>query len=118
MELHEENKFKVRSYTNAAFQISKFPDPLEEMDPDYYGSIPGVGKSLIPQIEDLLDTGRLPYLEEWIEKTPKGVIEMLGIKGIGPSKVRVIWKDMGIESPGELLYACNESRLIDYKACG
>lgn len=118
MELHEENKFKMRSYTNAAFQISKFPDPLEEMDPDYYGSIPGVGKSLIPQIEDLLDTGRLPYLEEWIEKTPKGVIEMLGIKGIGPSKVRVIWKDMGIESPGELLYACNENRLIDYKGFG
>ena len=53
MELHEENKFKVRSYTNAAFQIGKYPDPLEEMDPDYYGTIPGIGNSLIPMLEEL-----------------------------------------------------------------
>ncbi|GAB5538255.1 MAG: DNA polymerase/3'-5' exonuclease PolX [Salibacteraceae bacterium] len=118
MELHEENKFKVRSYTNAAFQMSRFGEPIEEMDPDYYGSIPGVGKSMIQEIEDLLDTGKLPVLEEWIAKTPNGVIEMLGIKGIGPSKVRTIWKDMEIESPGELLYACNENRLIELKGFG
>ncbi len=118
MELHEENKFKVRSYTNAAFQIGKYPDPLEEMDPDYYGTIPGIGNSLIPMLEELLDTGELAALNEWINKTPKGVIEMLSIKGLGPSKVGLIWRELGIESPGELLYACNENRLVDLKGFG
>ncbi len=118
MELHEENTFKVRTYSNAAFQISRFSDPIEEMDPDYYGTIPGIGSSLIPKLEELLDTGRLKYLEEWIQKTPAGVIEMLQIKGLGPSKVRTIWCEMQIESPGELLYACNENRLVDLKGFG
>jgi DNA polymerase (family 10) len=40
---------------------------------------------------------------------------MLNIKGIGPKKIQTIWKEMGIESVGELLYACNENRLTLYK---
>ncbi|HAW18999.1 PHP domain-containing protein [Salibacteraceae bacterium] len=118
MELHEENKFKVRSYTNAAFQMSRYGDPIYEMDPMYYGQIPGMGKALMSNLEELLDTERMSVLDELIERTPKGVIEMLSIKGIGPSKVRVIWRDMGIESPGELHYACNENRLVDFKGFG
>ena len=46
-----------------------------------------------------------------IEKTPPGVMELLNIKGIGPKKIATIWKEMEIESVGELLYACKENRL-------
>jgi DNA polymerase (family X) len=118
MELHEENKFKVRSYTNAAFQVSRYVDPIYEMDPMYYGQIPGMGKALMSNLEELLDTERMSILDDLLESTPKGVVEMLSIKGVGPSKVRVIWRDMGIESPGELHYACNENRLVDFKGFG
>jgi DNA polymerase (family 10) len=59
----------------------------------------------------MLETGELGVLNEMILKTPPGVIEMLNIKGIGPKKIQTIWKEMGIESIGELLYACNENRL-------
>src|SRR5690606_19589175 len=43
---------------------------------------------------------------------------MLTIKGLGPKKIRIIWRDLGIESVGELLYACNENRLIEAKGFG
>ena len=43
---------------------------------------------------------------------------MLNIKGIGPKKIHIIWKEMGIESIGELLYACNENRLTLFKGFG
>jgi DNA polymerase (family 10) len=39
-------------------------------------------------------------------------------KGIGPKKISVIWKDLEVESLGELLYACNENRLLLYKGFG
>ena len=64
----------------------------------------------------MLETGKLGILNEYIAKTPPGVIEMLNIKGIGPKKIQTIWKEMGIESVGELLYACNENRLPYSKA--
>jgi DNA polymerase (family 10) len=66
----------------------------------------------------MLETGKLGVLNEYVEKTPPGVIEMLNIKGIGPKKIQTIWKEMGIESIGELLYACNENRLTLYKGFG
>jgi DNA polymerase (family 10) len=73
-----------------------------------------VGKKVI----EMLDTGKLEVLSEYISKTPPGVIEMLQIKGIGPKKIHTIWKEMEIESLGELLYACNENRLTLFKGFG
>jgi DNA polymerase (family 10) len=67
---------------------------------------------------EILDTGELPALRLIIQKTPPGIIEMLQIKGIGPKKISTIWKEMEIESIGELLYACNENRLLLYKGFG
>ena len=43
---------------------------------------------------------------------------MLAIKGIGPKKISTIWKELEIETLGELLYACNENRLTLYKGFG
>jgi DNA polymerase (family 10) len=53
-----------------------------------------------------------------MQKTPPGVIEMLKIKGLGPKKISTVWKEMEIESIGELMYACNENRLLLYKGFG
>jgi DNA polymerase (family X) len=53
-----------------------------------------------------------------MRKTPMGVIEMLSIKGLGPKKIATVWKELGIENVGELLYACNENRLTRYKGFG
>src|SRR5690606_30140808 len=50
--------------------------------------------------------------------TPEGILEMLTIKGLGPKKIKVIWNNLGIESIGELYYACNENRLIEAKGFG
>jgi DNA polymerase (family 10) len=51
-------------------------------------------------------------------KTPPGIVEMLGIKGIGPKKIGIIWHELQIENVGELYYACNENRLIEAKGFG
>ncbi len=66
----------------------------------------------------MLETGELKILNEYLEKTPVGIVEMLNIKGIGPKKINTIWKELEVESIGELLYACNENRLLLYKGFG
>ena len=118
MELHDENPFKIRSIQNAAFKLERHPVPIETLDPNEIGSIEGVGKSIQTKITDLLTTDSFPEMDEMLKLTPKGVIDMLSIKGIGPKKVRTLWKELGIESTGELLYACNENRLVELKGFG
>ncbi len=118
MDIHGENSFKAKSYSAAAFAIEKLPVQLSETSSDKFASFKGIGDSAAKKIIELLSTGKLAALEEITEKTPAGIIEMLNIKGIGPKKISTIWKEMEIESIGELLYACNENRLLLYKGFG
>lgn len=118
MELHGENEFKVRSYNNAAFKIGRLDLQLSQMNPDDLEKVDGIGKSLAARVTELLETNNLKLLEELLAKTPKGVAEMLSVKGIGPKKIRALWSELQIESIGELLYACNENRLTELKGFG
>lgn len=118
MDIHGENSFKAKSYAAAAFSVDKLLTPLAEMDRNAIFSIKGIGESAGKRILEILDTGQFSILNEIIEKTPPGILEMLSIKGIGPKKIATIWKELEIETLGELLYACNENRLTLYKGFG
>ena len=118
MDIHGENPFKIKSYAAAAFGIDKLTEQLSEIPREKISSIRGIGPSIGKQIVEILDSGDLPQLREIISKTPSGVIEMLRIKGLGPKKISTVWKEMEIESIGELMYACQENRLMLYKGFG
>jgi DNA polymerase (family 10) len=118
MELHEGNPFKIKSIANAAFKVDKLPFPVKIKTAEELEKIDGIGKSTAAKITELLQTGTMAEMEELLAQTPQGVIEMMGIKGIGPKKVVIIWKELGIENIGELFYACNENRLVEAKGFG
>ncbi len=118
MELHGENPYKIRSYQNAYINLRKLDAPLADMTDEQIGKIKGVGAAISGKIRELLDNGEMATLEKYRDMTPEGVQEMLNIKGFGPKKIAVIWKDLGVETIGELLYAVNENRLIELKGFG
>ncbi|PSK94421.1 helix-hairpin-helix domain-containing protein [Taibaiella chishuiensis] len=118
MDIHGENSFKTKTYSTAAYKIEKLPEQLSEMETARILSIAGIGEAVAQKINTVKETGKLPLLEEYILKTPPGVIEMLSLKGIGPKKIALLWKELGLESIGELEYACNENRLITLKGFG
>lgn len=118
MDIHGDNSFKAKSYSSAAFTIEKLSSPLAEMPVEKIFSIRGIGDAIGKKIVEQLETGQLSILNEYLAKTPPGILEMMGIKGIGPKKIATIWKELEIETLGELLYACNENRLTLYKGFG
>ncbi|HWB25730.1 MAG TPA: helix-hairpin-helix domain-containing protein [Chitinophagaceae bacterium] len=118
MDIHGENSFKTKSYSVAAFTIEKLPMQLAATPAEKVAGIKGIGETISKKISEQLQTGRLPLLDEYLAKTPGGILEMLAIKGIGPKKIALIWKELEIETPGELLYACDENRLLLYKGFG
>ncbi len=118
MDIHGENSFKTKTYSIAAYNIEKMPVQLKDVDRSQLFSIKGIGDSVGKKVIELLDDGHIKALEDYIQNTPPGVIEMLNIKGIGPKKIHTIWKEMGLESIGELQYACEENRLTLFKGFG
>lgn len=118
MELHEEDEFRIRSYRNAYLALRKTDTALADMSESDLKAIKGVGNAIAGKILELTRDGKMQNLEKYRAQTPPGVVEMLEVNGFGPKKVRIVWKEMGIESVGELWYACNENRLIEYKGFG
>lgn len=119
MDIHGENSFKSKTYSIAAYNIeNNQPVQLKDIPREKLFSVKGIGDSIGKKVIEMLETGHLQVLNEYISNTPPGVIELLNIKGIGPKKIHTIWKEMEIESVGELLYACNENRLTLFKGFG
>ena len=118
MDIHGENSFKAKSFASAAFTIEKLPSPLKDIPRDEIFRIKGIGESTGKSILEMLDTQQCSLLNHYMEITPAGILEIMKIKGLGPKKIATIWKELEIESMGELLYACNENRLMLLKGFG
>lgn len=118
MEIYGDDSFKIKSYSNASRTIEKLPLELSTLPEEKIFSIVGIGKAIGNKIQEQLATGSFRVLDEYVAKTPAGITEMLRIKGLGPKKIATIWNDLQVESIGELLYACNENRLMLYKGFG
>ncbi|NOT35996.1 MAG: DNA polymerase/3'-5' exonuclease PolX [Saprospiraceae bacterium] len=118
MELHGDNEFKIRAYSSAYLTIKKLDIPLLEKSKEELSKLTVISKAVAEKIVELSSTGKIEALEELRHKTPEGIRAMFKIKGVGPKKVKVFWKEMNLESIGELHYACKENRLILYKGFG
>jgi DNA polymerase (family 10) len=118
LDIHGENSFKSKSYSSAAFTIDKLERPVADMSEAELFQQRGIGPSVGEKIIELLRTGHMEALDEWLAKTPEGIREMLRIKGLGPKTIYTLWKELGIEDLGELEYACTENRLLALKGFG
>ena len=112
LELKGENPFKARAYYNAARTIENLSIKLENhTSPAELKIIKGIGDALAEKIIELISTGTLEYLDRLEKEIPPGVIEMTRIPGLGVKKVKKIVDELGVQSIGELEYACFENRI-------
>jgi DNA polymerase (family 10) len=118
MELHGENSYRIKSYSNAYRIIRGISDPVAGMTLAEVKTVKGIGDAIGQKIMELQRTGSMAMLDEYRSGTPLGVVQLLGIKGLGIKKIKQLWEELDIQSPGELLYACNENRLLTLKGFG
>lgn len=118
LELQGEEAFKLRAYQNAVFNLEKLEQPLSGLSLQELEKLPGVGKAIAAKIDDANKNGVFHQLRKVLEEVPAGVIDMLSIDGLGPKKIQIIWKEMGIEDTDQLLQACENNQLAETKGFG
>src|SRR5690606_40305422 len=118
MELHEENPFKIRSYQSAIYTIDQGGISLDGLSREQLQEIKGLGKSMADVIIALDESIATPYLDELLAKTPNGLLEVLQIKGLGPKKIKILWKELNITSTHELMEACQSGQVAKLKGFG
>ena len=119
LELNGENPFKCRAYLNAARTLETSPTDLTELvRTDRLGELPGIGDALREKITTLVNTGKLPYLEELRTTIPSGLLSLLDLPGLGPKKLRILRDQLKIESIEALTKACQDGRLASLDGFG
>ncbi len=112
LELKGENPFKSRAYFNAARIIENLSGDLEAMAQNgELAGIQGFGPSIVNTITEYFQSGTVSYYENLKSSTPPGLLELLGVPGLGPKKISQIHEALGIASLDELEEACLQERL-------
>ncbi len=112
LDLKGELFFKTRAYRMAAQTIETLEEDIEKLVAQgTLQSIPGIGEALAKKITELVQTGKLTYLEQLKKEVPTGLIDLLGIPGLGPKKVAALYKNLQITTREELRDAASNGKL-------
>ncbi|MEX0692318.1 MAG: DNA polymerase/3'-5' exonuclease PolX [Gemmatimonadales bacterium] len=112
LELKGENPFRVRAYQQAARAIQAYAGDLQTAIANgVLAEMKGVGPATETVVRDLLATGQSRVLEQLRDEVAPGLVEMLGISGLGVAKVRQIHEDLHVHSLDELEEAARDGRL-------
>lgn len=117
--LKGENSFRTRAYATAARTFEFVEEDVAELvKRGALTDLRGVGDSMARLIEEFVGTGTAAAFEELKSSVPPGLWEMLRVQGLGPSKVRAVYDQLGIESLEALEAAGRDGRLVALKGFG
>jgi len=93
MEVNGDDPFRIRSYRRAAEALEALPQPVAELveDPKKLLAIPGIGKGMCANLQEIFREGKLKLHTELLEKYRPSMLELLKIQGLGPKTIALLW---------------------------
>jgi DNA polymerase (family 10) len=120
LELSGANMFRTRSYQNGSRLIGSLSQDLGELVASgELFELKGIGKGLGSAISQAVGEGRWP--EDWTtlhDETPEGLIQMLGIPGVGPKKIKILHDVLGVQTIADLQEVCVKNEVAPMKGFG
>jgi DNA polymerase (family 10) len=114
LEIGAGDPFRIRSYRRAAEAVESSTVQLSAIaaEPKKLQEIPGIGKGMAANIQDIERTGTLPLREELLAKYRPTMLELLRLPGMGPKTVALLWDALQVSSVQELEAAITAGRLV------
>ncbi|MBU0731317.1 DNA polymerase/3'-5' exonuclease PolX [Patescibacteria group bacterium] len=107
--------FKPQAYRKAARSIEVLPDDLafiyHQKGLKGLEAIPGVGKAIAEKMAELIDTGKLKYLDKLQKQIPVKMIELTAIEGVGPKMVKKLYQELDIKNIKQLERAAKQHKI-------
>jgi DNA polymerase (family X) len=119
LDLKGENPFKVRAYRQGADTVRGYDGDIVAMAREQkLEGIKGIGSALQDKLHELATTGKLEFYEKLHAEFPAGIFDLMELDGLGPKKVALFHKELGIGSIEELKQACYNGKVAPLKGCG
>ena len=92
LEIDGQDSFRIRSYRNAAQAIENHSHQIKDIigDAKQVLAIPGIGKGMLQNLQELFDTGKLAIQAELLQKYHPSMLQLLKIQDLGPKTITLI----------------------------
>jgi DNA polymerase (family X) len=93
LEIDSQDPFRIRSYRRAAEAVESLDQQVSQLiaEPKKLLAVPGIGKGMLSNLQDLLNQGQISIHAELIKKYRPSMLELLKIQGLGPKTIALIW---------------------------
>ena len=119
LELTGGNPFETRAYQNAARTVGALEGDIDELvRSGQLARTPGLGKTLVARVTELVTTGHMELYDKLQAEVPTGLREMLRIPGLGPKRVRQIYETLHIETLADLRTAAENGQIASLPGFG
>lgn len=113
LEIQGANPFRVRAYRNAARVVADSGRSMSDRMAagEALDDLPGIGKDLAAKIGTIVRTGALPQLAELETRVPRALGELMNLPGLGPKRVKSLYRELGIRNREDLQRAIRSGAL-------
>src|SRR3984957_14820171 len=120
LEIDGQDSFRIRSYRNAAQAIENSPQQMKDIitDPAQVLAIPGIGKKMLLNVQELLKDGKLTAHGELLQKYSPPILQLLKIQGLGPKTIALIWSAYQVSDVDGLEKLAREGKIRELPRMG
>ncbi len=113
MEINGDDSFRIRSYRRAAEALEGSPEQVAGLlvDPKRLLEIPGIGKGMAANIQELCRSGKLGPHQQLLLKYRPSMLELLKIQGLGPKTIALLWSAFQVSDVAGVEQLAREGKL-------
>jgi len=120
LEIDGQDSFRIRSYRNAAEAIEAQTQQISDLigEPKKVLAIPGIGKGMLLNLQEMLKEGKLSLHAELLKKYHPSMLELLKIQGLGPKTIALIWSAYQVSDVDGLARLAKEGKIRELPRMG
>ncbi len=120
LEIDGQDSFRIRSYRNAAEAIEAQTQQIADLidDPKKVLAIPGIGKGMLVNLQEMFKEGKLPLHAELLKKYHPSMLDLLKIQGLGPKTIALIWSAYKVSDPEGVAKLAREGKIRELPRMG
>jgi len=112
----KDQPFKANAYRRAARVVEGLEEDISKVaERGELEQLPGIGKALAKKIKEYVETGKITHLEKLKAEFPPGLLELLGIPGVGPKTAKALYQQLGVADIQGLERAARKGRIRKLK---
>lgn len=119
LEFEGETVFRVNAYRRASRVLQDLREDVAVLWKEgRLKEVPGIGEGLAEKIGEYLSTGKMKRYEEISREVPQGLIELLGIQGLGPRTLALVNKKLRVQNLEDLKRVIDDGSLEELPGMG